>query len=133
MGPDNCTTLRRPALEERTELAAARRVTELAQSLRFDLADALARDREALAHFFERVLAAVADAEAHLDHFLFARRERLQHRFGLFLQVQVDHRLGGRHDLAILDEIAQMRIFLLANRRLERDRLLRDLEDLADL
>src|SRR5947209_1946563 len=106
---------------------------ELPQRLRFDLADALAGDGEALTDLFERVLAAVADAEAHLDNLLFARRERLEHRLGLLLQVQIDHRFGGRHDLAILDEIAQMRIFLFADRRLERDRLLRDLEDLADL
>src|SRR6185436_9664296 len=99
----------------------------------FDLPDALAGDREALADFLERVLAAVADAEAHLDDLLFARRERLEHRLGLFLQVQVDDRLGGGDHLAILDEVAQMRIFLFANRRLERDRLLRDLQDLPDL
>src|SRR5215510_11741794 len=125
--------LRRSSLEERAQFPAPRRMTQLAQRLRLDLPDAFARDREALAHFFERVLAAVADAKAHLDHFFLARRQRLQHRFGLFLQVQIDHRFGRRDDLAILDEVAKMRIFLLANRRLERDRLLRDLQHLADL
>ena len=39
-------------------------MTQLAERFGFDLADALARDREALAHFFERVLAAVLQAEA---------------------------------------------------------------------
>src|SRR5438094_7292939 len=101
-------------------------MTQLAERLRFDLADALARDREALTDLFERVLAAVADAEPHLDDFLFARRERLEDRLGLLLQIQVDHGLGRRHDLASFDEIAQMRIFLLPDRGLERDRLLRD-------
>ncbi len=33
----------------------------------------------------------------------------------------------------VLDEVAEVRIFLFADRRLERDRLLGDLEDLADL
>src|SRR5216684_3864208 len=127
------TILRRPALEKRAKFPAARRVAQLAQRLGFDLTDALARDGEALADLLERVLTAVADAEPHLDDLLFARRERLQHRFGLFLQVQVDDRLGGGDDLAILDEVAKMRIFLLADRRFERDRLLRDLEDLPDL
>src|SRR5438045_607258 len=84
------------------------------------------RTGEALADFFERVLAAVADAEPHLDHLLLARRQRLQHRLGLLFQIEVDHGFGWRYDLAILDEVAQMRIFLLADRRLERDRLLRD-------
>ena len=54
-------------LQERLELAAAAGVAELAEGLRLDLADPLAGDLEALAHFLERVLRAVADAEAHLD------------------------------------------------------------------
>src|SRR5882672_5511106 len=106
-------------------------MTKLSERLGLDLADALARDREALAHLFERVLAAVADAEPHLDDLFLARRERLQHRFGLFLQVEVDDGLCRRHYLPVFDEVAQMRIFLLADRRFERDGLLRNLEDLA--
>src|SRR5262245_18837322 len=106
---------------------------QLAQRLRFDLPDALARDREALADLLERVLAAVADAEPHLDHLLLTRRERLEHRLGLLLEVEVDHRFGRRHHLPILDEVAEMRIFLLADRRFEGDRLLRDLQHFANL
>ena len=108
-------------------------MAQLAQRLGFDLADPFARDREVLAHFFERVLGPVAHAEAHLDDTFFARRQRLQHRVGLFLQVQVDDRLGRRHDVPVLDEVAKMRIFLFADGRLERDGLLRDLHHLADL
>src|SRR6266566_1125336 len=47
------------------------RVSQLPQRLGLDLTDALAGDREALADFLERVLAAVADAEPHLDDLLF--------------------------------------------------------------
>src|ERR1700730_17839831 len=118
------------SLEKRAKLPAPRRVPQLPQRLRLDLADALSGDREALAHFLERVLAAVADAEPHLDDLFLARRERLEDRFGLFLEVKVDDRLGRRYHLTILDEVAQMRIFLFANRRLEGDRLLRDLQAL---
>src|SRR5438876_11447204 len=113
MGPKDvnsgqCCALRSSSFEKRAQLARSRGMPELPQRLRFDLADALAGDGEALTDLFERVLAAVADAEAHLDNLLFARRERLEHRLGLLLQVQIDHRFGGRHDLAILDEVAQM-------------------------
>src|SRR5215471_11061446 len=90
--------------QERLQPPAARRMAQLAQRLGFDLPDALARDGEALADFLERVLAAVADAEAHLDDLLFARRERLEHRLGLFLEIQIDHGLGRGDHLAILDE-----------------------------
>src|SRR6188768_3523609 len=70
----------RASLEKRAELPRPRRVAELAQRLGFDLADALAGDGEVLADLLERVLAAVANAEAHLDHLLLARRERFQDR-----------------------------------------------------
>src|SRR5580698_7431847 len=122
-----------PSLEKRPELAAARRMPELAQRLGFNLTDALAGDGKALADLLERVLAAIPDTEPHLDHLLFARRQCLEDRLGLLLEVQVDHRFGRRHHLAVLDEVTEMRILLLADRRFERDRLLRDLEDLAYL
>ena len=41
---------------------------QLAQRLRFDLADALSRHRELLADFFQRVVGVHADAEAHAEH-----------------------------------------------------------------
>jgi len=50
--------------EEGAELVGARRVPQLAQRFALDLADALAGEGEQLAHFFERVLAAVLQPEA---------------------------------------------------------------------
>ncbi len=41
--------------------------------------------------------------------------------------------LGGRQGAPVLDEVAEVGVLLLADRRLERDRLLADLHDLADL
>src|SRR5262249_10181446 len=112
------------AFQERLQLAAAARGAELPERLRLDLTDALARHLEALAHLLESVLGAVADPEAHLDHALLARGERLQERVGLLLEVEVDHVLGGRHRGAVLDEVPEMRVLFLPDRRLERDRLL---------
>src|SRR6476620_1222312 len=83
------------AFEERTQLAAPRGMTQFAERLGFALSDAFARDGEALADLLERVLAAVADAEPHLDHFFLARCQRLEYRLCLFLQIQVDDRVGG--------------------------------------
>ena len=48
---------------------------ELAQRLGLDLADALARHRELLADLFQRVVLVHADAEAHAQHALLARRQ----------------------------------------------------------
>src|SRR5580658_4511203 len=108
-------------------------MAQLAQRFRFDLADAFACDGERLADFFEGVFAAIVQAEAHLDDFFFARRQRLQHGRGLFLQVEVDDRVGRRNDGLVFDEIAEVRIFFFADRRFERNRLLRNFHNLADL
>ena len=62
-------------------------VTQLAQGLGFDLADALAGDLEGLADLFERVLGAVFEAEAHLDDALFARSQGAEDLRGVLLQV----------------------------------------------
>src|SRR3989442_9369006 len=95
------------AFEECAQLARAGGMPQLAQGLRFDLADALAGHGERLAHLFQGVLGAVVQAEAHFDHFLFARCERLQHRRGLLLQIQIDHRVRRRHHGLVFDEVAR--------------------------
>src|SRR6202167_4238745 len=104
---------------------------QFAQRLGFDLADAFAGYGERLADFFQRVLAAVFEAEAHFDYFFFARSQRAQDLSGLVLEVHVDHGFGGRDYGAVFDEVAEMRIFSFAYRSFERDRLLRDLQHLA--
>src|SRR3984957_2275063 len=104
---------------------------QLAQRFGFNLADAFAGYGEALPDFFQRVLAAVFEAEAHLDYFFLARGQRAQDLSGLVLEVHVDHRFGGRDHGAVFDEVAEMRIFLFANRGLQRNRLLRDLQNLS--
>src|SRR5580704_3488676 len=106
---------------------------QLTQGLCLDLTDALAGYLEALAYFFERVLGAVFKAEAHLDYALFTRRQCAQHLRGVFLQVDADDGIGWRYGLAVFNEVAKMRIFFFADRRLERNRFLRDLKHLADL
>src|SRR5271170_48638 len=108
-------------------------MTQLAQRLGFALADALSGDLEALADLFEGVLGSVCEAEAHLDDTLFARREGAQNLRSVLLQVHADYGVGGRDGLAVFDEVAEVRIFLFADRSFERDGLLGDLEDLADL
>src|SRR4030095_106329 len=108
------------ALQERLQLARTRRVAQLAQRLGLDLADALAGDREALAHLLQRVLAAVAPAEAHLDLTLLARGRGLEPRLRRCLEVDVDARFRRADHVAVLDEVPQMRVFLLADRGLER-------------
>src|SRR5262249_53934661 len=123
----------RSVFDERLEPLAARRMAELAERFCLDLADALARDLEVLADLFERVVALLADAEPHAQDLLLARGQRREHLPRLICEVHADHALARADDRLVLDEVAEMRVFLFADRRLEADRLLRDLQDLADL
>src|SRR6185369_5869021 len=71
-------TLVPDTIHKRPQLPRARWMSQFPQRLRFDLANAFACDRERLADFFERMLAAVFETKAHLDDFFFARCQRAQ-------------------------------------------------------
>ena len=62
------------SIQERSQLPRPARVPQFAQRLRLDLPDALAGNSKALAHFFQRVLAAVFETKPHLE--AFCGRER---------------------------------------------------------
>src|SRR2546425_680403 len=115
------------------ELLRARRVAQLAQRLGLDLADALARDAETLAHLFQRPLVAVDQPETQLQHAPLAWRERVEDVFDLRVEHGERGRVRRRDCLTVLDEVAEVRVFLLSDRGLERDRVLGDLHDLANL
>src|SRR5437879_3539858 len=115
------------------QLLAPRRVAKLAQRLGLDLANALAGDPEALAHLLEGSLVAVEEPEAQLEHSPLARGEGVEDVLDLGAQHRQRGGVGGRGRLLVLDEVAEVRVLLLADRGLERHRVLRDLDDLAHL
>ena len=108
-------------------------MAELAQRLRLDLTDSLSRDVELLADLFKRVVRVHVDAEAHAQDLRLARREPGQDGFGRLAQAFVGRRIDRRADRRVLDEVAEMRIFIIADGRLHGDRLLGDLQHLANL
>jgi hypothetical protein len=67
--------LERLIVQKAPELPAPAWMLQLAQRLGLDLADALAGHRELLADFLQRVIGVHADAEAHAQHALLARRQ----------------------------------------------------------
>src|SRR3989304_5250102 len=110
--------------QEAPELLRSRGVAELPERLCFDLPDPLARHGEVLADLFQGVLAAVGEAEAEAEHLLLARRERVEDLVGLLPEGEPDDGLHRGNDLLVLDEVPQVAVLLLADRRLEGDRLL---------
>src|SRR5207247_8532398 len=94
----------RSCLEEAAQLLRARRMAELAERFRLDLADPFPRHREILAHFLERVLAAVGESEPEAEDFFLARCQRVEHLVRLFPWGELDDRLHRRDDLLVLDD-----------------------------
>src|SRR6476469_27627 len=126
----------RPAsalVEEAAQHAAAAGMLQLPQRLGLDLADAFAGHRELLADFFQRVIGVHADAEAHAQYALLARREAREHARRGLAQVRLDRGVDREDGVLVLDEIAEVRILFVADRGFERQRLLGDLENLAHL
>jgi hypothetical protein len=90
-------------------------VLQLAQRLGLDLTDTLTRHRELLTNFFQRVVGVHADTKAHPKDTFLTRRERGQNPRRRFTQVRLDRRIDGQNCVLVLDEIAQMTVFLVTN------------------
>src|SRR5580704_8381380 len=101
---------------------------QLADGLGLDLADAFAGHLEDAAHLFQGVGVTVTQAVTQLDNLALAVGERLEDHVDLVLE----HLLRGRVDRAVaplvLDEIAKVAVFTLADGPIEADRVPRDLE-----
>src|SRR5439155_17203065 len=115
------------------ELSAPARMAQLAQCLGLDLPDALAGHVELTPHFLERPRATVLEPEPQLQHAPLAAGQALEHGLDLLLEELVRGRIGRRQRAGVRNEVAEVRVFLLTDRRLQRDRLLRDLDDLTHL
>src|SRR5205814_5744519 len=118
-------------LDEGLQIAPAQGMPQLTQRLCLDLPDAFPGDRKALADFLQRVLAFLADAEAQPQDLLLLGAERRQRALHLMCQVLRHQRFVGRARRLVLEEITALRVF--ADRRLERERLPRRLEDEPNL
>src|SRR5579875_2193039 len=115
------------------QLAAAARMAQLAQGLGLDLPDALACDMELLTHFFKRATASIVQTEAQLQHLALSLRQAIQHILYLLLEQLVAGRVRRRQGGVVLDEVTQVAVLLFAYWRLQANRLLTDLDDLAHL
>src|SRR5580765_2567735 len=107
---------------ELAELAAARRVAQLAECVGLDLADALARQTELVPDLLERPGTPVVEAEAKSDDPLLAALEAVENPLDLLAQHLVRHRVERRDGILVLDEAAELCVALVADWRFERDR-----------
>src|SRR5215207_7216853 len=106
---------------------------ELLERVVLDLADPLARHVERAADLLQRERARAGQAEAHLDHLPLALGQRVERAADVLLAEVLRRGLERRRRGLVLDEVAQLRLLLVADRLLEGDGLLRHAQDVAHL
>src|SRR4051794_33827471 len=95
---------------------------ELLQGVVLDLADPLARDPEGAAHLLERPSLRAREPEAHLDHLALARGQGVQCLAHVLAAEVFERHVERRLGLLVLDEVAELRVLLLTDRLLQRNR-----------
>src|SRR5262249_49739881 len=114
------------ALRGELELAAAH--GELRERAHLDLADALPGHTELAADLREGERVLAAEAVAQLEDGALAPREVVEQPADVLASQLLEHRVVRTVPLLVLDQVAQRRVLLLAGGGLERDRLLRELQ-----
>ena len=99
-------------------------MAELAQGFGFNLPDTLAGDPELLADFLERPGAAVFKTEPEAQHLTFALVKLAENLVQLLLEQLARGGIGRGQGGTVLDEVAEVAVFLLADRRFQRYRAL---------
>src|SRR3954451_15732970 len=115
------------------ELLGLGEALELLERLVLDLADALARHVEGAADLVERPRMLAAEAVAELEDAALAVGEVLQGLAQRLLGEDLGGALVGRLGALVGDELAELRLLLVADRLLEADRGLRGALDRVDL
>src|SRR5689334_9217298 len=97
---------------------------ELLQRVVLDLADSLAGDAERPADLLQRAGLLALEPEAELDHLAVTLGERGEGVLDVLPPERDLRRVERRLGLLVLDEVAELGLFLLADRLLQRDGVL---------
>src|SRR3954447_9282062 len=120
-------------LSDVPQLLSLGEALELLQRLVLDLADALARDIERPPDLVERARVLPAEPVPQLEDAALAVGEILQGLAQRFLGEDLGGPLVGGLGALVSDELTELRLLLVADRLLERDRRLRGALDRVDL
>src|SRR5690242_19045009 len=108
-------------------------MTEFAHRLGLDLANPLSGDAIDLADLVQRLGLTVGEAEPHRYDARLPLAQGVQDGMELLLQERERHRVRWDDRFGVLDQVAELAVAVLAERRVERDGLAAVLLDLDDL
>src|SRR5207302_5224251 len=103
-----------------------------AQGLCFNLTNALAGNLELPAYFFQGPAVSINQPKSLFEHLPLPIGQRLQHVLDFLLQQNNRSHVARVFGASVLDKVAEICFFALAYRGLERDWLLRHLQDRAN-
>ena len=107
-------------------------MTELAQSLRLNLADSLPRYIEFLPDLLKRSRSSVFKTEAQLENVFLSRRQRVKHLAELLAEQRIRCGVCRSRRILILYKIAYVAVLFLADGCFKGNGILRNLDYLAD-
>ena len=94
-------------------------MSELAKCLGFYLTDPFTCYVEFPAHFFKCARASVIETESQYQYLLFSFAQSIEHFTELFLEHRVCRGIDRRRNVLVRNEISEMAVFLLSDRRLK--------------
>src|SRR5581483_2028334 len=106
---------------------------QLLERVVLDLPDALARDAEGATHLLERQRLVPAQSVPQLDHLALPLRQRVEGPLDVLTLEAFCRRVEGLLGAVVADEVAELRLLPVPDGLLERDRHLRNAQDVADL
>src|SRR5919198_945192 len=122
-----------PGLRGVPQALCLRERLELFKRVVLDLPDALPRDVERAPDLLKSTRSAACEAKTHLNYLTLALRQRRERTMNVLLAQVLGGQLERRLGRLVLDEVAQLGLLLVADRLLQRDRLLAHAENVADL
>src|SRR3954468_1173667 len=110
-------------------MGQARRMPQLAQCLRLNLADAFASHLVLAADLFEGAFRTVEQTEAIFQHFALAFGQRAENGLKLFLEETETRHLRRIFRAFVLDEITEAGVAVVADWSVQRNRLMPHLQE----
>src|SRR4030042_2547523 len=102
-------------------------MSEFPQRFGLNLSDSFPRNLEILPHLLESSVVLLSNSKSHPQDLLLSGRKSRKNLPGLLRQIGIDHRIYGRGNGLVLDEISEMAVLILSDGGLQGDGLLANL------